>query len=425
MGRRTRAPLHYRNHVEVGPSKAYAYQSLQSALDSITGSAADNRFLVTLAPGVYGTPTDAPVKLDKSFVDIVGAGPNASILARTDHSSSVGGTLVIGFTDGVTVEDVMVSNLRVVRDDSGDVGPPEGAIYLGRESNHPAAPGTWKNVTLQNVIAEGVHDAIQIFGLIETHTGEAPYAAIRGCIARCTHDAVALKGSARVLSQGNQIDVDSRGRPPYLTNVGEWKSTGIHINASVSEVTGGQSAASWFVSSGDYIHVRDGSNVDLASPPVGAYQRRIAGVLIYDLGGTTARTVCPVRIVNPTIVVEWNRDGAPAGGGAYGVNTYLRNNVTIPLGNVEVVGGSIFVHQQNTGGSAPATVHAIMHSCEDTPMSYLSVAGTMLRARNDKGGGTAYALRADLAQSTIYSSARSHQANDTGGAGVIAALPMV
>ena len=93
----------YKNVVVVAKSGS-PYTSVQAALDAISGASDSNRYLIFVAPGTYdGRFTMEP------YVDIVGSGPNVTIL-----QSPGGGTLAASATctaaDNATLSDLTLKN---------------------------------------------------------------------------------------------------------------------------------------------------------------------------------------------------------------------------------------------------------------------------------------------------------------------------
>ena len=73
---------HYQNVVIVAKSGG-DYTSVQAAIDSITGAAADNPYLVWVAPGVYSETVTM-----KPYVHLQGAGQEATVITSTASSSA-------------------------------------------------------------------------------------------------------------------------------------------------------------------------------------------------------------------------------------------------------------------------------------------------------------------------------------------------
>jgi hypothetical protein len=101
---------HYQNVVVVAKSGG-DYTSVQAAIDSITGAAADNPYLVWVAPGVYSeTVTMSP------YVHLQGAGQEATIITSAASSGSwppTQATLVL-------TRDASLRDLTVVNSGAGD-----------------------------------------------------------------------------------------------------------------------------------------------------------------------------------------------------------------------------------------------------------------------------------------------------------------
>ena len=97
-----------RKLITVGQSMAFDFRTLQSAVDSITDAAADNPYVIIVAPGIY----DDRVTIAKSNITL--AGENR---ASTWLSPTVSGDPVVQVYDPTvvnTVENVEVMNLSIV-----------------------------------------------------------------------------------------------------------------------------------------------------------------------------------------------------------------------------------------------------------------------------------------------------------------------
>jgi len=404
-----------RRHFSVGQSKAFDFQSLQSALDAIADNTAENRYLITVAQGIYDSTT--PIVHSKSYVDVTGCGPG-TILRRGSGSPATGGTLVIGNASGGSVEDVTVSNLRVIRNAAGASGsgdPPEAALYVGSEDLFPATR-EWHGITLEGLTVDGVHDGVQCFGAPVGYSGETGLLRIRNCSINCVHDALTYKGALRALSSGNQIYVDSRGLP-YLDSIAAWKSTGIHINPSTAAGEGAYASSDSMVHSvGDTIVMIGATNIG------GAGQQTLAGFYLYETAtGAAARRVAhEIVLVSPDIRVLFDNNSAPTNF-VCGVSVILDQSFeNVPPDRFVISGGRIRVEQKNTGASAPATVWGVRCRCTETTVgAYVDVIGTKIDVSNAKAGGNAYSLGAITANDRIRSYVFSSQVKDPGGAGTV------
>ena len=102
---------HYQNVVVVAKSGG-DYTSVQTAINSITGAAADNPYLVWIAPGVYSETV-----VMKPYVHLQGAGQDATIITSTASSIDWAPTQVtLVLTREVNLRDITVGNSG-----SGDV----------------------------------------------------------------------------------------------------------------------------------------------------------------------------------------------------------------------------------------------------------------------------------------------------------------
>jgi hypothetical protein len=104
---------HYQNVVVVAKSGG-DYTSVQAAIDSISGAAADNPYLVWVAPGVYSETVTM-----KPYVHLQGAGQEATIITSTASSSAwppTQATLVLA-------SDASLRDLTVGNGGAGDSNP--------------------------------------------------------------------------------------------------------------------------------------------------------------------------------------------------------------------------------------------------------------------------------------------------------------
>jgi hypothetical protein len=96
---------HYQNVVVVAKSGG-DYASVQAAIDSITGAAADNPYLVWVAPGMYSETVTM-----KPYVHLQGAGQEATVISSTvggDDFPPTQATLVL--TRNTSLRDLTVGN---------------------------------------------------------------------------------------------------------------------------------------------------------------------------------------------------------------------------------------------------------------------------------------------------------------------------
>jgi len=104
---------HYQNVVVVAKNGG-DYTSVQAAIDSISGAAADNPYLVWVGPGVYNETVTM-----KPYVHLQGAGQEATIITSTASSSAwppTQATLVLA-------SDVSLRDLTVGNGGAGDSNP--------------------------------------------------------------------------------------------------------------------------------------------------------------------------------------------------------------------------------------------------------------------------------------------------------------
>ena len=399
----------------VGPSKVYDHQTVQAALDFIVAagdSAADNRYRVDIDCGYYNERVDVRC----SHTDIL-VRPGA-VISYVPGTDTTGGTFRIGIEHGVYVEDVWLGGGgRIVRNASGakPISPPEAAIYVGGIEDEPEDAAHFNNVTIEGITAEGVHDAIQVFGVSPDFAGtESPLLSVKNCLMRSVHDALCMKGAVRMYSVGNMIFVDTRGVDPYLTNIAVWKSTGIHINMNrpIGANWSSFTAERWFESHGDHIMMLGGDNLG-----GGASQDAMVGILIYDQSANVG-SVLPARIFSPTISLRYDEDYSPHA--IAGIAMILLGGTSCGPGDCVIDNASIDVRQLNTGASAPADMYGVLlQGSPSIGTREIQVTGS---AYIENAAGNAYVCRAEETTDTIKHAVISEQSNDSGGAGTLTAL---
>jgi hypothetical protein len=94
----------YENVVIVAKSGG-DYQSVQAAIDSVSGAAADNAYLVWVAPGVYSETVTM-----KPFVHVQGAGQEATVITSTASGSAWPAQATLVLTRDTSLRDLTVGN---------------------------------------------------------------------------------------------------------------------------------------------------------------------------------------------------------------------------------------------------------------------------------------------------------------------------
>jgi len=416
------------NHRSVGKTHAYDHATLQAALDAIATRAdntEENPYLIEIMADIWDD-LDAITVVDLSHIVIIGQG-DASILRLTSTApvGARGGTLTVADDTAVLVEDVTLQNFRLVNNlaggGAGQGGPPEGALYIGKEAVHPSTK-QYDRITVRNMTIEGSHDGLQIFGTNEDFTGTPPFVQVAFNIIRSAHDCYTVKGDVQLISVANQGLVRDAGIPPYIDNVVDWKSTCFHHAVSVGSTGGGvRNAEAYVRSNGDQFSV-------FTSGKIGglANQRTVAGVLSYA-GAVAAETRPPIKQRwNNTQIHVVNTDtpsdadihfGGFVFEGASGVDGWnLRED------DVVIRGAMIEVDNQADTANIPIVAGVWLEL--DINTNLLKISGAWIDAKNATTGGNAYALYADDASSTIER-ADIYSDQGTGGLGTIAALPSV
>lgn len=409
----------------VGKSRAYDHQTVQAALDWIEAAgdnATDNRYVVDVDAGFYD---DGAIDHHLSHVDVL-VRPGA-VLYRGTTETATGGTLAVAMGPGTPyAEDVWIGGGgRIVRNITGTKGAgsaPEAALYIGGAEDLPDDTQRFNDVTVENLIVEGVHDGIQVFGVGAGFAGsQTPLVTIRSCNIRSVHDALTYKGAMRMVSAANLMYVDTSGVHPYLDDVDDWKSTGFHMNISrpTAEDWSSFTAERWFRSLNDQVILVGGANIGNSS----SVQDAFVGFYFYDGGSVAVGDLHPVELLNPSIVVQYDRDYTPS----YFVNgigiNLAASGVSIPAGSFLASNVAVHLTQKNAGVSAPSSVHAVrLTGHAATGSREIEVTG---RAFVSNAAGSAFVSRAEQATDTIYQAIRSRQANDAGGAGTISAIGVV
>ncbi len=96
---------HYQNVVVVAKSGG-DHSSVQAAIDSIAGAAADNAFLVWVAPGVYSETVTM-----KPYVHVQGAGQGATIISSDASSAWPPAQATLVLTRDVSLRDLSLENV--------------------------------------------------------------------------------------------------------------------------------------------------------------------------------------------------------------------------------------------------------------------------------------------------------------------------
>lgn len=397
----------------VGKDKSYDHTTIQAALDSITDASATKRYVVVVDVGIYD---DGIVYHDKSFVDLM-ISPGAVLRRDTGDTASPVGTLIVG--SQTYTEDVWIGGGgRVVR--NYGISSPCPSLAIGNIEAPYASTLMWDRITIEGLTVEGVHDAVQIFGVSSSFTGSATgYLAFKGNTVRCMHDAVAMKGASRILSAGNLIDVSTGGRSPYLTDVSTpWKSTAFHMNTNRPTTVDWTSFAGerWYRSLGDKIYMRDGTGVG------GSAQDTMSAFFFYEQPGRNNGSIHPVYISDPHIVMDYDRDYSPVNGVA-AINILFTAGTSIAEGSFVVEGLRAFVRQKNAGGSTPP-VYAVRLAGHATTGTRTIIVDGSADVRSASAAG-AYVSRAVQTTDTIIQRIRSRQSNDATGAGTISSLAEV
>lgn len=421
--------------VYVGTGGVYNYSTVQGALDSINDAAADNRYVVVLS--ARESLTDFVVH-NKSHVDLIGEDRVHSIIERPSTQTTTGGTIQIASDDTTVTEDVLISNLHIVRNASGLIGggfPPEAALFVGKESTWPTVARIWDNITVAGNLIEGVHDGIQMFGMSTAYRGaDLPRLYVRDNIIKCVKDASTIKGEMVCLHERNTIFVKSSGYPPYLTDVGDWKSTGFHYNAGFhSDGVNGRNPNSLFVSNSDVIEVEDGTNV--ADPSLNG-QGTLSGMYFYNIPNVAGgfEPFARIQIINPTIRMRWTEANVDPDQGFAAINMQEAGPDThtddwnVAEGGFVIQGGSIHIVNESTSASSPLKVYGILFTSTGSiggPGSrVLKITGTHVYAENNASGGIAYAALVLSSGTVIQHKIATDQtiALALGGASVVATV---
>lgn len=392
-----------RTHISVGKGGSFDFTNPQSAWDSITDSAAEKPYVISLEPEIYEQDAQAdgePAWWFKDKTDITIVGTRGSILRKTGSgSSSGGGTVAIG-ADGELADRIRLCGFTVVNPQNGnqDGGAPEGAIYLGQENAHPTTL-PYDQIELVNMHILGVHDALQLFGTIAPGTDGGPTVPprvyIRNNLIESCHDAYTIKGGLQLLSCGNQINVNSAGIQPYLTSIQGWKHTGIHFNTDRGVTASIDRGRAFYRFTGDQIYVEANGNEKVGA---GDAQEKTAGILVYNPSGAGLGLEYPdVRFVGCSVDFLNLGDDVYATGMA-AIMLSVEDDIT--EGNFVFTGGDINIHQASTGNNPPTDVAGLL--MRDTGTAVALISATQIRVRNDMGSSPmAFALQCEEAGSTI------------------------
>jgi len=406
------------NLVTVGKTKLHDHLTIQSALDAIEATydaAPDNEYMISVGKG-YWTNADAQTKHHLSHVHVCAEHRGEAVL-YVDDSAYAGGTFIIADNTAsgwnpFTTENVILDGLCIVSGLSGAgkgaAGPPEGALYIGKESTYPTSGVvSWDNITVSNCIIDGEHDGIQLFGMgFDTAPGSI---VVQNNLIRSQHDAFTVKGGMRVDSIGNNIQaITAANKTPRLDSAADWKTTGFHTRTDDG-----------VVNANCYIHsVKDNIYVHATNIIGASAANACAGILHYEpIGGLfTGSTVSyPMRISGSVIYVEYDYDYTPAYPPA--AIAVVRTHVTDPT-PIVVNGCKLAVRQLNTGASAPDTVAGVYVRPEPTAASVVdpvTITNCMIEVSNDKAASNAYSLMAgvDTQSSQITQGGNySHQATN-------------
>lgn len=374
------------NHLTVGKTKLAKYQTVQSALDAIEAAgdnAADNRYIITVGPGLWKN-ADAKTGHHLSYVSIAGEDKESCIL-MVDDVTYEGGVLVIADTaiaSGNTVEvlEVSVSGLHIINGLAGggaSGGAPEGALYVGAESIHPDTRH-WNNITISDCIIDGEHDALQLFGIsADVDTG---YCLVQNCLVRSQHDAVTVKGSMKIDLLASSIRAVTTNNAVYgLDSNVTWKTTGIHCRTDLGN--------------SNY----DTQRINIVGCSVYVYCDQLVGTSATT--GHLAGYLCyvdllqyPTRIIGSEFTVIDNYNSA-----RYRVPACIVCSAALDTEKNKVVvnGCSLRTEQWNTGSSAPNVAGVSLATplgvySPELPNSPLTILNTNIDGRSDKPGGQAY-----------------------------------
>ncbi len=405
-----------RHHVSVGKGGMYDFTNLQDAWDGITDSALTNPYLIDQEPGVFeqaGQGGGLPAWYLANKTDIAVVGHKSTILKKTGVLT--GGVCAVG-GDGLLAERIWLEGFTIINVLTGAApqgAPPEGALYIGREGQHPTTL-PFDDVHVVNMNLLGSHDGLQIFGTEAPSGGPTvpPLLHVRGNYIASRHDAYAIKGGVILRSGWNQIVANSGstfgGRLPSVNN---WKTTGIHYNHALgihADDAGRGEAFSTHTC--EQITVICDGNIN-----VGGAQPWGAGILNY-LGGAGMMSYpqewngCQIRVVN-----KFNEDVS-----LFGIEC---DRARFAEDEFRFNGGSIFVHNESTGASSPSVVAGVdvRDGSTTPPECRVRINGTAILAINDKAASNAYSLQCqDQAANVIkHSGIMSDQGINTTGGGVI------
>lgn len=412
-----------RTHITVGKGGLFDYRNPQDAWDSISGSAIDNPYLISIDPGIYervvpSQGTAAWAFNDKTDISIVG--PRTAILRRLSPAS--GGTVSIG-ADGLLAERIRLDGFTIVNPltgggSGGSAGgaPPEGALYIGKENQLPTTL-PYDDIEIVNMHILGSHDGLQIFGTEAPGGGPTvpPLVFVRNNLIQSRHDAYTIKGGVRLYSTSNQIYADSGSTfGGHLTDVNDWKTTGVHYNHALGVHADDAGRGEAFsVHTGEQITVVQNDNI-------GTNQFWCTGILNY-LGASGMMsypqewTDCHIRVLNRFDAGV--NDAVTLNGITFDRARFAENEFRFN-------GGSIFVHNANTESLSPGEISgvSIVEGISFTsPECKVRINGTSILVINDRAPQTVYSLSChDQADYVIkHSGIISDQGINTSGGGVI------
>ncbi len=377
----------------MGPTAAYHFNNPQDAWDSIKDSAAENPYIISLEPGIYEREAIAvgfPAWWFKGKTDISVVGSRQAVVRKIAGAS--GGTIAIGAVDEIA-ERIRLSGFTVVNPLTGAGGAqgaaPEGAIYIGEEEEYPDTL-PYNDIELENMHIIGSHDALQMFGTDTTGPNIPPRIFLRNNFIESHHDAVTIKGNMQVQSCSNQIFVktnESLGN--YLPSTSGWKSTGFHFNCARGTSGGNDRGAAYFRSAGDQIVV-----VGNGSNNFGGDQSQCCGIYVYNGSGIYSVTFngCSIKVIG---IADSDIDN-----GLNGIAFFQGKSLS---GDFVFSNGSIDVHQQHAGSSAPAEANGVKLQQSLGDDQVVRIVDTYIRVRNDKSASPlAYSMNSiDQAENII------------------------
>lgn len=380
-----------RNLLTVGPGKTFQFSSIQSAWDSISDASSTNPYLIAVAPGLYTSSATIALTGGKTDIAIVSETRHAAVVARTSGASNIA-TLQVGDSTNQTKR-IALEGLRLVAGTSS-ASSGDAALSVGVLGSYPTVL-SWDEIFVVDCVLESVANGLEI-------VGQAPAGAsgpavpgrlwLQDCLCRVGHIGVKHAAAYRLEASGVTVHANSDGVAPYATAVISTRVCALDfdLQAGIGAATD-RGAEHYCRYNGLLASLEVNENIGTMS---GAH---CAILQMHAAGSTAAALPHKLRLCGSLADIVFN-GASQTPPGLHGA--YFSDRIANAAGDIVIDGFTwrVFGKSQFT----PTTIRGVMNNASPLSGSLtVDVLHGHLEVRNDRSGGTAYAMGATQTPATI------------------------